>query len=145
MKHLLLIIILLAGSHAISVAELSATESKYLKLFANYRGGMGIGFDQDHTYDYALRQAILKGGDDVIQRAYILSELPNHMESILHDLKKNQRMIGKQVYRDLTPDERLAKIKSFNDALTLFMKLDDGKHKHFYKDYKDRLKAIQKN
>lgn len=94
-------------------AELSDVETKYLMQFANYTGGMGIGFSPKHTYDYGFRQAVLKSKDEELQRAFILQNLPFRISSILNDLKNNQKMIGKTQYLDLTPDERAKLVQSF--------------------------------
>jgi hypothetical protein len=125
-------------------AELTAVETKYLKQFANYTGGMGIEFVPEHTYDYEFRQAVLKSNDVGLQRAFILQKLPLLISSILHDLKENQKMIGKAQYRDLTPDERVELIQSFEECMALLKKLDANKNEHFYKQYRDSFDAIEK-
>jgi hypothetical protein len=125
-------------------AELSDVETKYLKQFANYTGGMGIGFVPEHTYDYGFRQAVLKTKDEELQRAFILQKLPFRISSILNDLKRNQKMIGKAQYRDLKPDERAKLVQSFGECMSLLRKLDAKKNEHFYKEYREAFDAIEK-
>jgi hypothetical protein len=136
MKTIILLTIVLFTLN--SQAELSETETKYLKLFANYTGGMGIGFVDSHTFDYQFRQSILKSKDEKVQKSYILYELPRHLEFILHDLEKNQKMVGKGIYEKLTKDERKALLKRFEEGFSLYKKLDNKKHKHFYEEYEKR-------
>ena len=125
-------------------AELNDVETKYLDQFANYTGGMGIGFVPEHTYNYGFRQAVLKSKDEELQRAFILQNLPFRISSILNDLKNNQKMIGKTQYRDLTPDERVKLVQSFEECMSLLQKLDANKNKHFYKEYREAFAAIEK-
>jgi len=124
-------------------AELSDVETKYLKQFANYTGGMGIGFVPEHTYDYGFRQAVLKSKDEELQRAFILQKLPFQISSILNDLKKNQKMIGKAQYRDLTPDERAKLVQSFEECMSLLRKLDNKKSEHFCSAYREAFDEIE--
>lgn len=125
-------------------AGLTDVETKYLEQFANYTGGMGIGFVPEDTYDFAFRQAVLNSKDVELQRAFILQKLPFRISSILDDLKKNQKMIGKAQYRDLTPAERVKLIQSFEECVALLQKLDDKKNEHFYREYRETFEAIDK-
>ena len=143
MKTSIVCMLMLVGTAWLAHAELSEVEAKYLREFAGYTGGMGIGFVPEHTYDYRFRQAVLKSKDEVVQKAFILQKLPFHISSILADLKNNQKMIGKAQYRELTPEERTALIESFEESMKLLEKLDANKNKYFYKKYRDAFDAIQ--
>lgn len=125
-------------------AELSEVETKYLQQFANDTGGMGIRFVPEHTYDYEFRQAVAKSKDEEVQRAFILQKLPFRIASLLDDLKKNQKMTGKDQYRDLTPDERAQRIQSFEECMALLQMLDANKNEHFYRKYRAAFDAIEK-
>ena len=124
-------------------AELSEVETKYLEKFANYTGGMGIGFVAEHTYDYNFRQAVLRTKDEGIQRAFILQKLPFLISEILRDLEKNQTMIGKGEFRDLTPEERTKRIQSFEECMKLLQELEANNNEHFYQSYRNAFDAIQ--
>ena len=123
-------------------AELGEIEKKYLTEFANYTGGMGIGFVPEHTYDYNFRQTILNSKDESIQKAFILYKLPYRISWILNDLKKNHKMIGKQIYRDLTPKEKKDLIDQYHECIGLLIKLDNNQKPHFYREYKQEFDEI---
>jgi len=143
MKTSIVCMLTLVGTALLAHAELSEVEAKYLRRFADYTGGMGIGFVPEHTYDYEFRQAVLKSKDEVVQKAFILQKLPFLISSILADLKKNQKMIEKAQYRELSPEDRAALIQSFEECMQLFEKLDANKNKKFYREYRDAFDAIQ--
>ena len=134
---LTVIYLLFCGGQA--TAELNQLEKKYLLEFGNYKGNLGLGFVPSHTYDYAFRQAIIKSKDETVQRAYILQRLPYEMKILLHTLEVG-KMVAKDEYQPLTPKEQQVAISQFEEMLSLMQKLDAGKHKHFYEEYREELK-----
>ena len=141
MKYLILVISVLFFA---SCVRLSNDEQYFLEVFANRTDGLGIGFDEQQTFDYQLRQKILKSDDENIQRAFILTKLPRYLDWILIDLEKGQRMIGKGIYKKLSKSDQDALIKKFKRGMNLYKKLDKNGHEHFYEKREKRLKSALK-
>jgi|GEM_PF-4191276 len=116
MKSTMTVLFCLLSMIVPAPAELSELEKKYLHSFANYRGGLGIGIVPQHTYDFALRQAVLKSKDENVQRAFILKNLPARIDSLLWQLESNRAWTGKTTYRQMTPAERAETVQSFAKA-----------------------------
>lgn len=125
-------------------AELTDLETKYLKGFANYTGGMGIELNPEDTYDCGFRQTVLKSKDEELQRAFILQKLPRQISLILEDLGQNRTMVGKGEYCEMTPHERTELIQSFEECMSLLKKLDSNNHDRFLKHYRKAFETIQK-
>jgi hypothetical protein len=134
--------VLLLFSCGVSYAELSELEKKYLSVFGNYTGNMGIDFVPEHTFDYGFRQTIVNSKDEDVQKAFILDRLPGEIGEILYTLKSGKIMTGKGMYEDMDEEDRKALLARFEECMTLMQKLDANKHGHFYSEYRSKLNEL---
>lgn len=137
-KMMMVSVLLLLGC-TISRADLTAVEKKYLDELANYTGNLGIGFVPEHTFDYGFRQAILHSKDEDVQRAFILHRLPRELDRIISTLRSGKKMTGKGQYENLSEEDKKTLFARFEECMALMQKLDGGKNKHFYTEYRSKL------
>lgn len=77
----------------------------YFESYCDYTGGLGIGFDPSHTYDYRFRQRLKTTEDPELKRLFVLQNLHRDVEFALDDFEKGIVQTGKTSSRPLTLSE----------------------------------------
>ncbi len=108
---ILTITLLLAGCSKPSPPSPSAAVTlpprldSYFEGYCDYTGGLGIGFDASHTYDYRFRQHLKTTHDPELKRLFVLQNLHQEVEFALDDFEKGIVRTGKSSSRPLTLSE----------------------------------------
>jgi hypothetical protein len=77
----------------------------YFESYCDYTGGLGIGFDASHTYDYRFRQHLKTTHDPELKRLFVLQHLQRDVEFALDDFEKGIVRTGKTSSRPLSLSE----------------------------------------
>jgi len=111
---ILLIALLVAASGCSKRAEHTVLPStvvlpprldSYFEQYCDYTGGLGIGFDASHTYDYRFRQHLKETHDPELKRLFVFQHLNRDVEFALGDFEKGIIGTGKTSSRPLTLSE----------------------------------------
>ena len=94
-----------ASTVPLSNIELPPRLNSYFEEYCDYTGGLGIGFNPSHTYDYRFRQRLKTTQDPELKRLLVLQHLYRDVEVALGELKSGVVRIGKDSYRPLTLSE----------------------------------------
>jgi hypothetical protein len=86
-------------------AALPPRLNSYFETYCDYTGGLGIGFDPSHTYDYRFRQHLKTVHDPELKRLFVLQNLHRNVEFALNDFERGIMQTGKSSSRPLTLSE----------------------------------------
>jgi hypothetical protein len=91
----------------------------YFERYCEYTGGLGIGLDPAHTYDFRFRQHLKETKDLELKRLFVLENLYREVESDLRNFEDGMLRVAKASSRPFTQGE-------WNDARqSLLTRLDD--------------------
>ena len=92
-------------THAQDAATVQSKLDKYFERYCDYTGGLGIGHDASHTYDYTFRQRLKGTKDAELKRLFVLQHLYRELDHAMGDYQRGEIRVGKAEYRKMTPAE----------------------------------------
>lgn len=129
-----------SATHAQDAANQESKLDKYFERYCDYTGGLGIGFNASHTYDYKFRQLLKETKDAELKRLFVLQHLYRELDRAMGDYQRGEIRVGKVEYRKMTPAEMEQARKRLVEKLDDLAEFDPDDPAHEIAGNRSKLK-----